>query len=367
MPSKQTKQTWQNYLTTELPLISSIINQHGYTLEDNQPHLKGERFLMQAITTNSGQKLILYGRDQQSKRVVIKATRDKNGKLELSHERICRSLLHQLNFAYDVFHSPQELAFIKQSDFIIVITEFIEQSSTFLERPVAEQFTYALSAFKAQENSRATTAKHIRKVKATFNFRSRVNYLKLHESFLIYLMQNKVSDKIIQLITEVQDTLFENQDRIEQYTGFLTHTDFVPHNFRIYDNKLYLLDFSSLQFGNKHESWARFLNFMTLYNRELELLLITYMEKNRAPEERESLQLMRLFRLGEIITYYVKNVNQSDGNLRILNQHRVDFWTDVLAAEIKNERISETIVKHYQTVRDQLRSADEKERQIGLH
>src|SRR5690606_17976906 len=158
------------------------------------------------------------------------------------------------------------------------------------------------------------------------------------------------------LVTASHAKLTEQKERIEQYCGFLTHTDFVPHNFRIKDDILYLLDFSSLQFGNKHESWARFLNFMTLYNPELESLLIDYVDQNRASEERESLQLMRLFRLGEIITYYVKNVSQSDGSLKTLNQNRVQFWADVLAAEIENKRVSRDIVKNYQTNRDQLRS-----------
>ena len=68
---------------------------------------------------------------------------------------------------------------------------------------------------------------------------------------------------------------------------------------------------------------------MTLYNPELEELLITYVEKNRSFEERESLQLMRLFRLGEIISYYVNTSEQSTGNLRDLNLVRVRFWNDV--------------------------------------
>jgi len=367
MLNNKSIQNWQDYLASELPQISYIIEKHGYTLTEDQPHIKGERFLMQAVTTTAGKKLILYATNQAGKTVVVKATRDWAGKQELLHERKCRTLLHQLNFSYDTFHSPTELAFLEQNKFIIVITEFIEQTSSFLDRPIEEQFSFSLTALKAQEGTRATTAGHIRSIRKVFNYRTSADYLNLHTGFLTFLKQNAVTDEIINLVFQSHEKLTQQQTYIEQYGGFLTHTDFVPHNFRIKDQTLYLLDFSSLQFGNKHESWARFLNFMTLYNSELETLLINYVEQNRAPEERESLQLMRLFRLGEIITYYAKNVAQSADALKTLNQERVQFWADVLAAELQNTRVSREIVTNYQTSRDQLRSKEEKERQVGLH
>jgi thiamine kinase-like enzyme len=161
--------------------------------------------------------------------------------------------------------------------------------------------------------------------------------------------------------------LLKNHSRIDQYGNFLTHTDFVPHNFRIKDGTLYLLDFSSLRFGNKHEGWARFLNFMTLHNRELETLLVSYVKDNRSEEELESLWLMRLFRLGEIITYYVTTLDKSVDNLLTLNQSRVVFWSEVLKAELRNERVAESIVEEYRQQRDQLRTEEEKVRQVGLH
>ena len=106
---------------------------------------------------------------------------------------------------------------------------------------------------------------------------------------------------------------------------------------------------------------------MTLYNPELENLLITYVEKNRAPEERESLQLMRIFRLGEIITYYTNTLKNSAGDLLKLNQTRVKFWSNVLEAELGNKRINRETVEAYKNNRDTLRSQDEKNRQLGLH
>ena len=48
---------------------------------------------------------------------------------------------------------------------------------------------------------------------------------------------------------------------------------------------MYLLDHSSLRFGNKYEGWARFRNFTTFYNRPLEEALLLYMRNNRAEEK----------------------------------------------------------------------------------
>lgn len=362
------EQNWKTYLETKLPKVTEVLGKHGFTLDDDQPHIKGERFLMKALTTVGGQKLILLGKRQDTgDRVVIKITDDAAGQSELAHEKLCRQMLHRLNFAYNVFHSPEELAFLSDGSYILSVHAFIEQDSSFLERPIAEQFNFVLEAFKAQESARATTHGHFKQITKTFGNRTSQDYLRLFEAFQSALKNKQAPQRTVELVRKASEQLHQHAQRIEQYCGFLTHTDFVPHNFRIAGDVLYLLDFSSLRFGNKHESWARFLNFMTLYNRDLEALLIKYVEDNRAPEERESLQLMRLFRLGEIITYYTNLLADSEGELLELNKKRVEFWTNVLAAELKNQRVGTDIVETYKTTRDRLRSADEKERQKGLH
>lgn len=363
-----TAENWKNYLENELPRVREILSKEGYVLNDDQPHIKGERYLMRALTTAGGQKLILLGKRQDSgDNVVIKITDNQAGKEELEHERLCRHLLGEIDFAYDVFHSPEELSFISHDNYLLSVQSFIDQKSSFLDRPLAEQFTFALNAFKAQERARATTHGHLKIITKTFGNRTAKDYLRLYETFELTLKAKTAPTHTQNLIREAGTALRAKAERIEQYCGFLTHTDFVPHNFRIAGDVLYLLDFSSLRFGNKHESWARFLNFMTLYNRELEALLLQYVEDNRAPEERESLQLMRLFRLGEIITYYTNLLKDSEGDLLQLNTLRVEFWSDVLKAELQNKRVSEEIVSTYQKARDTLRSTEEKERQVGLH
>jgi hypothetical protein len=76
---------------------------------------------------------------------------------------------------------------------------------------------------------------------------------------------------------------------------------------------------------------------------------------------------MRLYRLGEIITYYRRAKTRSKDNLELLNDARITFWQAVLDAELHHERITEAIRTTYVTKRDTLRSTEEKKRQIGLH
>ncbi len=359
---------WSEYVASEIPYIATLLLPHNIVLDTNQPHTKGERFLMQALTTIGGEKLILLGNEVKTGiKVVIKATNDLVGKQELTHERHCRTLLHTMNFSYETFNSPKEILFIEKSGYTVYVSEFIVQTSSFLERPLSEQFSYALSALKAQELTRATTASHIAQIKRVFGTRTSNDYLAMFEAFMFTTKTKCTNTKTLTTLEEAYTKLQVGKTRIEQYGGFLTHTDFVPHNFRIKNETLYLLDFSSLRFGNKHESWARFLNFMTLYNTELETLLITYVEQNRSAEERESLKLMRLFRLGEIIAYYANTLEKSTGDLLVLNQTRIEFWTEVLAAELKDTRVDEGVRSEYQEKRNTLRSASEKLRQVGLH
>lgn len=365
----QTKDSWVDYCTSELDRLRPILAERGFALEAEQPHLKGERFLMQAATTSGGVKLILFGRDTTGTRVVIKATRDLAGQAELRHERTCREVLHQLKFAAEVFHTPPEVAWIETAGFVVSVQEFIDQVTTFLERPLPEQFSLALSAFKAQEGTHATTFSHRRLIAGVYDERNSETYLRQFAQFTIDTTTNlPEATDVAALLAQTQKTLEAERVRLEQYTGFLTHTDFVPHNIRIDANgTMYLLDHSSLTFGNKHESWARFVNFMTLYNPPLAAALTQYVADNRSNEEQESLWLMRLYRLGELIWYYQNKLPFSEGNLHTLNHTRVFFWADVLRHVLAQEAVPPSIITEYQKTRDALRSADEKERQRGLH
>jgi len=276
-------------------------------------------------------------------------------------------LLETISFSYQPFHTPKEIAYWQDGSYVFSVQEYIDQTSSFIERPLEEQFTFALDAFKTQASARATTASHYCSIASTFGIRTSSDYVQMAQNFIATLKPDTTSHQVIETCERAFLVLQKNQERIEQYCGFLTHTDFVPHNFRIQAGTMFLLDTASLEFGNKHESWARFLNFMTLYNRKLENLLLTYIEKNRSSEEQESLQLMRIYRLIEIITYYVGVTNKSTDDLKDLNQARVQFWHEVLQAELRNERVEAGVVESYRITRDRLRSQSEKERQKNLH
>lgn len=359
---------WERYVGHEMARVKPLLEDWGYTLDANQPHLRGERFLMRALTTTSGKKLILLGHTEMGTRVVIKATSDSAGKQELMHERECRRVLHQIRFAYDTFFSPEEVLFTTQNDLMISIQKYVPHERPFLERPTPEQFSLALKAFKAQESAHATTYEHERLISRTFGSIDADGYLRTFREFgercttALHLDQTLAGT-----YAEALHKLECGKHTIEQYCGFLTHVDFVPHNFRVNGNEIYLLDHSSLRFGNKYEGWARFLNFMMLYNRELEDALLFYVRENRSAGELESLNLMRIYRLGEIICYYVETLAHVTADLHHLNIKRVQFWHHALRAQLNGTRLQTSLIEIYRHERDALRSDDEKERQVGLH
>ena len=354
----------------ELPsTIKEVIASYGFTLDTLQPHILGERFLMRSITTNSGHKWVLLGtRTADQVRVVIKISTDTGGKRELRHERICRTVLQKIRFAYEVFSLPEELLFTEHNNVLIAVHRFIEQDKPFLSRPLPEQFSFALHAFKAQESAHASTYEHEQLVARTFGARWSKTYLHNFTRFIETITKESTprgEDTL--LLKRALTFLQEHTDVIDQYGGFLTHTDFVPHNFRIADRRMYLLDASSLRFGNKYEGWARFLNFMTLHNPPLAELLTEYVHANRTPEESLSLRAMRIYRLGEIWAYYAGTLRYSQGDLLTLNRARTVFWSSVLSAVLKEESVQLRTIEQYTHLRDSLRSTEEKRRQENLH
>lgn len=363
------KEKWEEYYKNELAIISPALNNFGFRLEKEQPHLGGEKYLMQAVTTASGKKLILLARRvSDNKRVIIKVTRDIKGIYELEHERVCRAALKNIIFAYKDFFYPAEILFVKDKGYAISAQEYIEQKISFFDRPLEEQFYFVLKAFKTQEGAHATTYRHKKIIAKTFGEKNTEDYVHMFSEFKSGILKCLSDNKRINLLIDKAESLITaNSEMIEQYCGFLTHTDFVPHNFRIVGDDIYLLDVSSIRFGNKYEGWARFLNFMTLHNRPLENALIFYIRNNRAEEEYRSLELMRVYRLGEIILFYANSLEKTSGDLKILTESRVEFWSDVLEAALQGKQVAEDIVNRYCEFRDKLRSKEEKERQKELY
>lgn len=368
MPNDE-KQNWEAYKARELAGVLPLLTILGFSIDDDQPHTEGERYLLLAVTTASGRKLILLGRENATgRRVVIKVASETDGMREIAHERLCRNVLSKIDFAYTAFLSPEEILFTKKGGYLISIQEFVEQDQTFLSRPIEEQFTFALRAFKAQEGAHATTYEHARHIRTTFGSTNHQGYLERFSDFRKNIEKTVPDDRSLRaLLAEGEETLKNGIQTIEQYEGFLTHTDFVPHNFRIRNNDIYLLDYSSLRFGNKYEGWARFVNFMTLYNPPLASVLFTYVRENRTPEESISLKLMRIYRLGEIIWYYTRALDKSAGDLHTLTTARVALWAHILDSVLHDTPLSEEVLQNYRELRDTLRSPEERHRQIDLH
>jgi hypothetical protein len=364
------KEAWDTYIKQELNAVLPILKNLGFTLEDKQPHVSGERYLNQFLNPlETGKKLILVGsRKSDNRRAIIKLSRDSVGAKELHRERNNRLVMEKIDFAYRIFLSPPEILFIEKDGFTISITEFIEQERTFLERSLEEQFFFTLKAFEALEGSHATTYEHASTIRSKFGIMSADEYLKRFEIYKkdIYL-HDPENTKLKLVLIKAEEILTQNRENIEQYCGFLTHFDFVPHNFRISLRDIYLLDHSSLHFGNKYEGWARLLNFMTLYNPALEKALIDYVQNNRGEEEFMSLKLMRIYRLTELLWCHTNTLEHTHGDLHILNEKRVELWTNVFESLINDSPISKDMIEKYKQSRDKLRSAEETERQKGLH
>lgn len=358
MSDKIVQNLWEEYRERELTGLRPILKELGYELQERQPHLGGERHLTKPL--ESGRKLVLLGRHNDGMHVVIKASSEAGGIKEIEHERTCREILEKISFAYQTFLSPKELLFVHRRPYAILVTEFIEQERPFIERPVEEQCALALKAFKAQESAHATTYEHVRVITKTFGEMRAADYI---EKIRRYAQQVKP----YAALDAAAEFLSHNAQTLEQYGGFLTHWDFTPQNIRVKDGNIYLLDHSSLHFGNKYEGWARFINFMALYRPPLAQALMQYVCDNRAPEESLALKLMRVYRLAELIRYYTGWLPATEGNLHDLALARIAFWSEVLKAVLEDLEVPAAVIESYKKTRDSLRSEEEKNRQVGLH
>ncbi|PLX24913.1 hypothetical protein C0580_03760 [Candidatus Parcubacteria bacterium] len=354
---------WQEYKDKELKKLGPIFDKLGFALDREQVHIGGERYV------SGDKKLVLLGkRINDNKKVVIKVSSDREMIAEIKAEYNGRKILEKINFAYYIFLYPEEILFVETEGYTIFVTEFIEQNKRFIDRPLKEQFFLALKSFEAQEAIQATTYEHAGLIKEHFGFFDAHNYLQKFDKYsrdILTVSENET--KLNELLSQARKFLVGNKKIIDLYSGFLVHWDFVPHNLRIADNEIYLLDHSSLRFGNKYESWARFINFMALYNPELESVLLGYVKQNRGEKELLSLRLMRVFRLSELIWYYTKSLEIASGDLLELNKKRIDLWTNVLSAVLSEKQVSFDILEQYRHSRDSLRDREEKKRQEILH
>jgi hypothetical protein len=336
--------------------IADILQPLGYTLHEEQPHISGERAHM------SRTKMVLMGADPEGKTVVIKASKHPSGIKEIRQEKVARDVLTHLSFAVDELLQAEELFFEERSGFLFFVTAYIPQDEIFVTRPIEEQFFLALRAFEAQETFHATTYAHGKEIKKHFAVYTPATYIATFKSFIEEIEAGHKDSELSSYLTRAHELLVSGAVVLERYGNFLTHTDFVPHNMRVHKRAIYALDLTSVHFGNKYEGWARFLNYMVAHNPPLERALVDYIKINR-PEEYFNLRLMRLYKLGFLLSYYVRLLPNTVGNHREITLLRIKLWTRVLGALLDDEPISDSVIETYTSTRNNLRTEEEKARQ----
>jgi len=382
MAQINSKKEWEQYCAREIEILSPFLIALDFELDKTQVHIGGERYAF------GEKKLVLLGRRlADGLKVVIKSSDDPKGILEIKRERQSRQMLGKIHFAYQVFFTPPEIFYQERAGRVIFITKYIEQERQFLERPLKEQFFLALKGLEVQEGAQVTTYEHAREVSKYFGIWTSKNYLRQFAKYQQETAKKLIAEgpehplrrsnseasgrgkqkELLTLYEKAGIFLKNNIKTIDLYGGFLTHWDFVPHNIRVQDGDIYLLDHSSLRFGSKHESWARFINFMSMHERELEKDLLFYVRENRPAGEYLSLRLLRVYRLTEIIWHYANTLTKAEGDLLILNNLRIEFYAQLLGAVLGDKYLDQAVVREYIAQRDSLRTEDEKIRQKNLH
>lgn len=358
---KTAKQIWEDFTIAEQAAIQPFLRQYNIILDKEQPHISGERFLM------SGQKVVLVGRDtKKDERLIIKTSASKKGLAELQEERAARETLANLPFAYQPLLSPKELWCEQKNRRLITAIEFIPQETPFLSLTLTEQFDLIVSAFDMLAGVHAATPAHTKMIKKAFGVWRSQEYFASIRNFAQSLTEHELPKHILDTIKRAQVELVSRKSDLERYCDFLTHDDFALHNFRFKEGKVYLIDQSSLRFGNKHESWARFMNYMLIYGEDLEAALRKYLEDNAAPEETISLRLMRIYKAVELLTYHQKAVVTTEDDVRKLSERRVELWHYVLNQLIDEKPIASEELAAYRRDRDAMRSPEEVKRQKAL-
>jgi hypothetical protein len=362
MVKNTTKEAWDEYRKNELIKALPIIEELGFNIDQEQVHIDGERHLM------SGFKLVLTGyQENNKKRVIIKLSSHPDGIKEIEHEHKTRKTILNIDFSYRSFFLPKEILFTKSGNYTISVTSYVEQEKSFLVHDLKNQFFLALRALETQEGTHITTYYHKKSIQEAFGIINATDYINSFEKFKETSLKNYPKNQELKnIFNKASKFLSSNKKTIEKYCDFLTHSDFCPHNIRVKDHEMYLLDHTSIYFGNKYESWARFINYMVIYNPDLEQALMIYIKQNRDEEEYLSLQLMRAYKIGFLLKYYTDSLSKTTGDLNLLTKERIIFWIKVLENILNNKQPPKELIKKYKLSRDSLRSKEEKRRQKKL-
>jgi len=350
---------WQNSVSKELENIEQILKPLGFSINAKQPHISGERFLM------TKEKLVLVGKYQKDdKRVIIKVSKEKNGKEEIVNEKNIRDALTKIAFTNNRLFLSNEIYFGSTENYLIWITEFIEQDKVFAAHSIEEQFFMIMNVFDMQESFHANTFENIKIASKVFPIWNAETYLDSFERLkknILILQSNNITLK--EILEEAGKLLHENKDLVNTHCGYLTHTDLAPGNTRINKRKTYMIDLTSMLFGNKYEGWARFLNWAIIHSPNLEKVILEYVKANKDEEEYLSLQLMRIYKATFLIDYHAKSLKKTSGNLHILTEKRVELWTTILGHLLNDRPMPSQIIYQHRSDCSNLRSPEEIERQ----
>lgn len=339
-------------------VVLGLAEKLNIVLDKEQLHIGGERAVMRP------DKYVLTGINSKTGNyVVLKCSNIKEGMAEIDTEHKVRKALLNMPFAEQDLNIPSELYFGRISEYLVSIIQFIEQSKVFTNFPLREQFFIALQEFESQESFHATTRKHYQSATSLFPELTADTYVENFNEFFLNVSKNSHNELSQSVMTSALDFLTKNKDVISIYNGYLMHSDFVPHNFRIKDRKLFLLDFVAFFFGNKYESWARFINFMEVHNPQLAPLLLKYVREDRGENEYLALRLMRVYKAGFLLNFYTNSLSKTEGNLHALTKERIIFWSHVLDSILKDIPTEQKMYATYIVKRDSLRTEKEKMRQ----
>ncbi len=297
-------------------------------------------------------KRVYVGRDKNDEKVIIKISNSYGGMEEIKSEKRAQDTLSNVTFSQEKILFPEEILYKESPQHTIRITKFIDQEKVFSAYSSEEKFFMIIKELETEEAFYANTYEHIGVVKNIFPVSHATDYIRSLKSFEV---GPKKGDAL--------KLLEKNVDLIETRSNYLTHTDFVPSNFRVSGGHLYMIDLSSMHFANRYEGLARFLNWCIIHDLKLEELITEYIKKNRGEEELLCLRLMRIYKAGFLINHYKNTLNKTQGDLHILNQKRLDLWQYFLECLLDNKSIDQSMVEKYRTERNDLRSTGEVERQ----
>jgi hypothetical protein len=155
MRANLNKKEWEDWKDAALKEVMVILHRLDIMIDDDQPHLSGERYLM------SGKKLVLQGLHKTTnKKIVIKYASDKEYVKEIKNERQKKESVANINFGYKSLSFPIEFLFESNKNYTILVTEFITQDILFIKLPLQTQFFLSLKVLEAFEGIHTVVSKH---------------------------------------------------------------------------------------------------------------------------------------------------------------------------------------------------------------